>query len=158
MYKMVSVIGAKWREFIELKEQQQQATSGSDKEKETPVVTSAPAVTTDSSSSSSSKSDTETSAKKEAVAPATDANEEPVASKSTESAAAAADTALSRRGRATRKRGHDYSEGNETEAASAAIAESTANEAAIGKIYSLLIYDMLIYICSVNPYHLKIVW
>jgi hypothetical protein len=36
MYKMVSVIGAKWREFIELKEKQQASGAGSGKEEASP--------------------------------------------------------------------------------------------------------------------------
>jgi hypothetical protein len=124
MYKMVSVIGAKWREFIELKEQHQQT------EKE---QAGAAAVSADSSSSASSKSDTEPTAatnnKKETIEQSDEKSTEPATA-----AAVAVETVVSRRGRVSRKRGYDYNESNDDQPSAAVAAtdsSNAANEAAI---------------------------
>jgi hypothetical protein len=121
MYKMVSVIGAKWREFIELKEQYLQQQSGGgdggenskDKDKNAAAEGSV-----SSSASSSSKSDTETSKK------------EPTSSAKVEQAPVV-EAESERPRRASRKRGYDYNEDesnhdNSTAANEAAIAAAAA--------------------------------
>jgi chromodomain-helicase-DNA-binding protein 4 len=121
MYKLVSIVGAKWREFIELKEQHNASKSVSE-----PTTTSKANTANNTESSNSSTTSSHS----------TNSTKEAKASKETKEEVVAKQTVLedennsNSRRRGTRKRGSgvDYNEADET----APVASTTAaDEAAI---------------------------
>lgn len=139
MYKMVSIIGAKWREFIELKEQYNQSNSKTNGAIPTSTVPNETITkpTEKETSSKSAEKETSTKTTEKIEKETTKANVE--SSKKQEQTEQEDFTNSRRRGSRKRGTGVDYSESDETTAAStsstaaaaAAAATTAADEAAI---------------------------